>query len=398
MVETDRRQQRSLDHPWGRNKANSEQRWNANAREAGVPREKHADHREERRVVQKMTSGTRIYDCEHQRSEGVTGRLDYWTADDLRETPVTGLMSDWTLRGCTTFPIGRAAGSVSRLPGADWRADLSTFRRGETISLACADGVPRHGRLFHVLRQCCTRWPIVRVASVSFSPHTLYSVTYFADCRPIAPSLLDLGRGVPTGVHPTLKSEVLRADNVASSGTIPTCENPVTQPEIEPGSPWCEATRLTAQSPQPTSAKWYDLQGKLYSRMYTYAFVNSTLVVCCHSGMRRMGQSSPRDVKHRSIARNFAAVRLVLTVGAVLLEATLGAAVGRGQATMAAAVLHAARAVLLGWLVRAAAARRVLRLGSDKNLVPADDMDVINERCKLAWQTPLLCRLLPARI
>ncbi|KAJ8875161.1 hypothetical protein PR048_023056 [Dryococelus australis] len=35
------------------------------------------------------------------------------------------------------------------------------------------------------------------------------------------------------------------------NGTIPTCENPVTQPRIEPGSPLWEASRLTAQPPQP---------------------------------------------------------------------------------------------------------------------------------------------------
>ncbi|KAJ8877394.1 hypothetical protein PR048_021848 [Dryococelus australis] len=37
----------------------------------------------------------------------------------------------------------------------------------------------------------------------------------------------------------------------ASSGTIPTCENPVVQLGIEPGSPWREASLLIAQSPQP---------------------------------------------------------------------------------------------------------------------------------------------------
>ncbi|KAJ8875096.1 hypothetical protein PR048_022987 [Dryococelus australis] len=37
----------------------------------------------------------------------------------------------------------------------------------------------------------------------------------------------------------------------ASSGTIPTCENPVTRPGIESGSPWWEASRLTAQPTWP---------------------------------------------------------------------------------------------------------------------------------------------------
>ncbi|KAJ8876874.1 hypothetical protein PR048_021322 [Dryococelus australis] len=37
----------------------------------------------------------------------------------------------------------------------------------------------------------------------------------------------------------------------ASSGTIPTCEGPVTLPGIEPGSPWWEASELSARPPRP---------------------------------------------------------------------------------------------------------------------------------------------------
>ncbi|KAJ8868552.1 hypothetical protein PR048_030090 [Dryococelus australis] len=37
----------------------------------------------------------------------------------------------------------------------------------------------------------------------------------------------------------------------ASSGTIPTCENPVTRPGIEPSSPWWETSVLIAQPPRP---------------------------------------------------------------------------------------------------------------------------------------------------
>ncbi|KAJ8879668.1 hypothetical protein PR048_020276 [Dryococelus australis] len=37
----------------------------------------------------------------------------------------------------------------------------------------------------------------------------------------------------------------------ASSSTIPTCENPVTRPGIQPGSPWREASVLIAQPPRP---------------------------------------------------------------------------------------------------------------------------------------------------
>ncbi|KAJ8867652.1 hypothetical protein PR048_031455 [Dryococelus australis] len=41
----------------------------------------------------------------------------------------------------------------------------------------------------------------------------------------------------------------------ASSGTIPTCENPVTRPGIEPGSPWWEASVLTARPPRSPGKK-----------------------------------------------------------------------------------------------------------------------------------------------
>ncbi|KAJ8889310.1 hypothetical protein PR048_008809 [Dryococelus australis] len=38
------------------------------------------------------------------------------------------------------------------------------------------------------------------------------------------------------------------------SDTIPTCENPATRPGIGPGSPWWEASRITAQPPWPHSS------------------------------------------------------------------------------------------------------------------------------------------------
>ncbi|KAJ8886181.1 hypothetical protein PR048_012390 [Dryococelus australis] len=44
-----------------------------------------------------------------------------------------------------------------------------------------------------------------------------------------------------------------------SSGTTPTCENPgVIRPEIEPGSPWWEASRLIAQKPRPLRENKYE--------------------------------------------------------------------------------------------------------------------------------------------
>ncbi|KAJ8897530.1 hypothetical protein PR048_002877 [Dryococelus australis] len=41
----------------------------------------------------------------------------------------------------------------------------------------------------------------------------------------------------------------------ASSGTIPTCENPVTRPGVKPCSPWWEASKLIAQPPRPPRRK-----------------------------------------------------------------------------------------------------------------------------------------------
>ncbi|KAJ8889773.1 hypothetical protein PR048_009276 [Dryococelus australis] len=48
----------------------------------------------------------------------------------------------------------------------------------------------------------------------------------------------------------------------ASSGTIPTCENPVTQPGIEPGSPWWEASVLITQPPRPLLETKVDVEKK----------------------------------------------------------------------------------------------------------------------------------------
>ncbi|KAJ8881597.1 hypothetical protein PR048_018083 [Dryococelus australis] len=44
--------------------------------------------------------------------------------------------------------------------------------------------------------------------------------------------------------------------HTASSGTIPTCGNPMTWPGIEPGSPWWEASVLIAQPPWPLDVQW----------------------------------------------------------------------------------------------------------------------------------------------
>ncbi|KAJ8866843.1 hypothetical protein PR048_032704 [Dryococelus australis] len=56
----------------------------------------------------------------------------------------------------------------------------------------------------------------------------------------------------------------------ASSGTIPTCVNPVTRPGIEPGSPWWEASVLIAQPPWPLMSWKFvgKVKGKVGEKSY----------------------------------------------------------------------------------------------------------------------------------
>ncbi|KAJ8865885.1 hypothetical protein PR048_033408 [Dryococelus australis] len=48
----------------------------------------------------------------------------------------------------------------------------------------------------------------------------------------------------------------------AASGTIPTCGNPVTRQGFELGSPWWEASRLTARPRLISDSEWYEEDGK----------------------------------------------------------------------------------------------------------------------------------------
>ncbi|KAJ8865748.1 hypothetical protein PR048_033269 [Dryococelus australis] len=65
----------------------------------------------------------------------------------------------------------------------------------------------------------------------------------------------------------------------ASSGTISNFENPVAQPGIEPGSPWWEASVLTAQLPWPPVAKRWEIpymDGKIALRHeYLFSIVST---------------------------------------------------------------------------------------------------------------------------
>ncbi|KAJ8867790.1 hypothetical protein PR048_031595 [Dryococelus australis] len=60
-------------------------------------------------------------------------------------------------------------------------------------------------------------------------------------------SIAGIGAGMKGRVKREIPEKARRP--TASSGTIPTCENPVTRPGIEPGSPWWEASVLIAQPP-----------------------------------------------------------------------------------------------------------------------------------------------------
>ncbi|KAJ8892988.1 hypothetical protein PR048_005569 [Dryococelus australis] len=86
---------------------------------------------------------------------------------------------------------------------------------------------------------------VVRLATTSLRPHKAMYV------RPAC--LRDEATGTLFAYRSThchsmhVKSE----ETWASCGTIPTCENPMARPAIEPGSPWWEASVLIAQPPWP---------------------------------------------------------------------------------------------------------------------------------------------------
>ncbi|KAJ8894525.1 hypothetical protein PR048_007182 [Dryococelus australis] len=104
----------------------------------------------------------------------------------------------------------------------------------------------------HIRRGICI-WRKHLRESLETLPVTLLRVTFLQDPNPSRISREEnydcegdwMGGGereIPEKTHrPT-----------ASSGTIPTCESPLTRPGIEPGSPWWEASGLAAQPPQPS--------------------------------------------------------------------------------------------------------------------------------------------------
>ncbi|KAJ8875883.1 hypothetical protein PR048_023790 [Dryococelus australis] len=102
-------------------------------------------------------------------------------------------------------------------------------------------------RCFHKAKPRCCLWLDRAAITVSRSKRTRNDASGDASGEIIMAMLSAgmKGRGKQEVPEKTRQPE-------ASSGTIPTCENAgVTQPEIEPGSPWWKASRLTAQSPGP---------------------------------------------------------------------------------------------------------------------------------------------------
>ncbi|KAJ8874484.1 hypothetical protein PR048_025344 [Dryococelus australis] len=82
--------------------------------------------------------------------------------------------------------------------------------------------------------------------------------------------------------------------STASSGTIPTCGNPVTRPGIEPGPPWWEASRLTAQPlrlQNKVLARTFDPPALNSSRVYSFVTVRDICVQLISCYVRRISGS-----------------------------------------------------------------------------------------------------------
>ncbi|KAJ8881490.1 hypothetical protein PR048_017971 [Dryococelus australis] len=97
------------------------------------------------------------------------------------------------------------------------------------------------------------------------------SQDFVVKSRPnLSTQLLLLGNSA--GMKGPGKREILKKTHrpTASSSTIPTCENPVvTRSGIEPGSPWWEASRLTAQPPRPLVRNFAQLRKMLSTESIT---------------------------------------------------------------------------------------------------------------------------------
>ncbi|KAJ8881160.1 hypothetical protein PR048_017633 [Dryococelus australis] len=104
--------------------------------------------------------------------------------------------------------------------------------------------------------------PIVSPPEIQLSPCELSPILYIHD-RPMPRSLYCYEAMRPV-TETEDHAEKMKVICKASPGTIPACENTVSRPGIEPGSPWWEASRLTSQPPRPhrmASSGGYVLRG-----------------------------------------------------------------------------------------------------------------------------------------
>ncbi|KAJ8872275.1 hypothetical protein PR048_025877 [Dryococelus australis] len=93
-------------------------------------------------------------------------------------------------------------------------------------------------------------------------------------CIPVSPTFpnLTLSPGGELVIHEKIRRPT------ASSGTILTCENPVTRPGIEPGSPWWEASVLIAQPPViPGAISAFDVQKRRSNKDDTVMCIKCTI-------------------------------------------------------------------------------------------------------------------------
>ncbi|KAJ8870597.1 hypothetical protein PR048_029620 [Dryococelus australis] len=159
------------------------------------------------------------------------------------------------LYNAVSLPSGRHSSLVGRsqCDSTSLHGSSSDMNKGE--ARACSEvNIPHeiHGHEFH--REIHTPTKIADISCRISARVSNVSITATPLTIP----------GASEEIWTALNIEVLRADDgeagetgdpektrrpAASSGTIPTCENPVTRPGIEPSSPWWEASVLTAQPP-----------------------------------------------------------------------------------------------------------------------------------------------------
>ncbi|KAJ8898252.1 hypothetical protein PR048_003612 [Dryococelus australis] len=135
---------------------------------------------------------------------------------------------EWTRQGLNPFRLGLS--KVLSLP--------RTASNG--AGLSGTEGDPDRGE------EADPQAAVMQVGALS--PGPLFAPPE-GRCRTVAVSAVWSSAGMKGREKQDIPEKICRP--TASSGTIPTCENPVTRPGIAPGSQWWEASRLTARTPRP---------------------------------------------------------------------------------------------------------------------------------------------------